>query len=254
MNRMPRVYTGRDGLKGIGRIGTASCLDEVSKLKKRPSVYIGGGGVRMRTVLADGGIVGGGMKAVRGGEPSPRVVTKPKSEKRVEEFSKAKVAIEKKIIEAEAKAEKSGEAEVCKSKMEMARELNLAESAAKVEEAAIESQANPPARVVQFEESKDGRGEGTRSEVGMTETEERLADFLGAAQGVLPEAGAGEVAEETREVFSGLPLGETKAGGGKKKRKRRGRRVAESTEVSEAERMAIQTDLEAASDAAASVE
>lgn len=229
MNGRPKVYMGRDGIKGISRIGQARYLEKKAGPKKRFSVYMGGGGVSARTVLANGGIVGGGMVRVRGGAPSPSIATKPKPEKRLEKFSKAMTEKEREFVEADAKAEKPGEAEVRKNMMEMARE----------------PQTNPPTMVAQPEAPKDERGDCEKPKDGMTETEERLADFLAAAQEVVP------TAEETRAVLPELPLGETKAEGGKKRRKRKGRKTAESTEVPEAERAAIQAELEAASDAVA---
>jgi hypothetical protein len=267
MNGRPKVYMGRDGLKGVSRIGQASYLEKMAGPKKKPTVYMGSGGVSVRQVLANGGIVGGGMVRVR-------PVTAAKSL-----YVGGNGA---------AKVEKPREAEVRKSKMEMSREANRAAAVNRnppkaVEAVGVYAPAKVEVKAKEVSSPKEGinegivdcwppmdeRGNGTKPEVGMTETEERLADFLGAAQEVVLPMGDGKAdppaeteesiaarvkaneAKETMGILPELPFGEMKAEGGKKRRRRRGRKAKSSTEVTEAERTAIQAELEAASDAAA---
>ena len=259
MKRELRVYMGRDGFMGMSRVAQTWTGGRVGQMQKRSLVYMGGGGASVRAVLASGGIVGGGMVSVGGGAPSPRVVTKPKPKKRLEEFSKAMAEKEMEFVEADAESEKPGEAEVRKNMMEMATEPNLAGAVdrnppkavdavgdyapAKVVEAAIEPQTNPPTMAVQPEAPKDESGEVPTVEV----TTEELPKYTGFSKG---EWGDGGV------TMPELPLGEVASDevGKKKHRKRRGRKAKESTEVGETERAAIQAELEAASDAAANGE
>lgn len=314
MNGRPKVYMGRDGFKGVSRIGQSSYLEKMAGPQKKSKVYSGGAGVSIHRVLANGGIVGGGMvrvrsetakpiymggkgraEALRGeekpretalkivkprfpiippkkeeaematkvevtfgsGDSSPRVVNEPKCEKKLEELSKLMAEMEMKFIEADAKAEKPGGAEVRKSMMEMAREPqpNLA--------AAVDR--NPPKAV-------EAVGVYAPAEVGMTETEERLTDFLAAAQEVVSptEDGKADPPAETEETiaarveesktegmrlaFPELPQGEDSLEGGKKRRKRKNRKPRASTEMPEAERAAIQAEIEEASETAAEVQ
>ena len=208
----PKIYFGDGGFRGMSEIRRSGSVNSRPSIRKSPSVYMGGGmsvGVSARSVLASGGIVGGGMVGVGGGVPSPRVVTKPKPEKRLEEFSKAMAEKEMELIEADAKAEKFGEAEVRKNMMEMAREPNLA--------AAMEELP----KYTEF--SMNERGNGCNEK--MTEKEERLADFLEAAQDAkakCEETDAPPTVEPTSAaVLPELPLGEAVPAEGKRKRKRR---------------------------------
>ena len=109
--KKPKVYFGAGGFTGVGTIGKSPIVGA-----KKPMVY--GGGVSAAKVLTGGGISRGG---VMGLSSSPSVVAKPKPEKRLEKFSKTMAEKEKEFIEADAKAEKPGEAEVRKNMMEMAR-------------------------------------------------------------------------------------------------------------------------------------
>lgn len=210
-----RVYMGRDGFRGMSEIRRTSYLEKMSGPKKRPSVYMSSGGVSARTVLANGGIVGGGMVRVR-------PVTTAKSlyvGGRTAAKSEAKErAAEKKVVP---------RFPIIPPKEENTEKLR------EVEAEEIKAVTSPT----------EERVAETKPQVGMTETEERLADFLGVAQEVLP----------LRAVLPEPPLGgilsdET---GKKKHRKRRGRKPRVSTEVSEEVRATIQAELEAASDAAA---
>lgn len=281
MNGRPKVYMGRDGFRGVSRIGHSSYLEKMAGPQKKPLVYSGGAGVSIHKVLANGGIVGGGMVRVRPvtaaksiymggegraevlrGEEKPREmalktvkprfpIIPPKTEKRLEEFSKTMAEKEMKFIEADAtKAERPEEAEVRKNMMEMAREPNLAAT----------------------EAPKDERGDGAKPQVGMTETEERLTDLLAAAQDVVSPTEDGKAdppaeteetiaarvegseAEEMRLAFPELSQGENSLDGGKKRRKRKNRKPRASTEMPEAERAAIQAEIEAASETAAEVQ
>ena len=252
MNRRLKVYMGRDGFSGVSRIGQTSYLEKKAWPQKRPAVYMGSGGVNVRTVLAKGGIVGGGVLSVGGGFSSPRVVDKPKPEKRLEKTTKATVEKEKESVEAGAKAEKPSEAEVRKSMMEKAMEAKQVAAVdrnppeaveavgvyapAEVEEAAIESQAKAEQPEAQAEES----GEVPTVEVTM----EGLPKYTGFSKG---EWGGGGV------TMPELPLGAvgTYEGGKKKRRKRRGRRTSGRTEEPEVARAAIRTELEADGDVAA---
>ena len=301
MNGRPKVYMGRDGFKGMSSIGKPSYLEKMAGPQKKPSVYIGNGGVSVRNVLANGGIVRGGMVRVKtvalakpvymggkGGAEAARGEVKPKEtvlkvikprfpiippkpEKRLEKFSKAMAEKEMEFIEVDAKTEKPGEAEVRKNMIEMAREPNLAateeQPKQEIEKATISPKEGIKEGVGACLPPKDEQGNCAESQVGMTETEERLTDFLAAAQEVVSplEDGKADPSAETRESIAareemrtailGLPLGEVPLESGKKRRGRTGRRVkAKNTEVSEAERAAIQAELEAASDAAANVE
>jgi hypothetical protein len=144
--KKPKVYFGEGGFTGVGKIGKSPVVGV-----RKPMVY--GGGVSASKVLSGGGISRGG---VIGLTPSPKVVSglmrefprqklvnaaeferaakgfgykipsevEPLPEKRLEEFSKAMAEKEMEFIEADAKAEKPGEAEVRKNMMEMAREPN----------------------------------------------------------------------------------------------------------------------------------
>ena len=261
MNGIPKVYMGRDGFKGVSRIGHSSYLEKMAGPQKKPMVYSGGAGVSIHKVLANGGIVGGGVVRVRpvtaakslymGGRTAAKVETgeraalkavkprfpiiPPKTEKRLDEFSKTMAEKEMKFIEADVtRAERPEEAEIRKSMMEMAREPNLAAEVdrnppkaveavgayapAEIEEAAIEPQTNPPTVEVTMEE---------------------LPKYTGFSKG---EWGVGG------DTTSELPLGEGSLEGGKKRRKRKNRKPRASTEMPEAERAAIQAEIEAASD------
>lgn len=115
--KKPKVYFGAGGFTGVGTIGKSPIVGA-----KKPMVY--GGGVSAAKVLTGGGISRGG---VMGLSSFPSIVAKPKPEKRLEKFSKAMAEKEKEFIEADAKAEKPGEAEVRKNMMEMAREPKAVE-------------------------------------------------------------------------------------------------------------------------------
>lgn len=211
--KKPKVYFGAGGFTGVGTIGKSPIVGA-----KKPMVY--GGGVSAAKVLTGGGISRGG---VMGLSSSPSVVAKPKPEKRLEKFSKAMAEKEMEFIEADAKAEKPGEAEVRKNMMEMAREpkaveqpkVELAETKtaeepkrAVVVEAAIEPQTEPPTMAV-LPELPAAVEEAPVPQVEVTIAE--LPKYTGFSKG---EWGTGNVT--TPE----LPLG---GNGGKKKRRRRRR-------------------------------
>lgn len=194
--KKPKVYFGAGGFTGIGTIGKSPIVGA-----KKPMVY--GGGVSAAKVLTGGGISRGG---VMGLSSSPKIVAKPKPEKRLEKFSKAMAEKEKEFIEADAKAEKPGEAEVRKNMMEMAREPKR--EAAVVVEAAIEPQTEPPTMAV-LPELPAAEEDAPVPQVEVTIAE--LPKYTGFSKG---EWGTGSVT--TPE----LPLG---GNGGKKKRRRRRR-------------------------------
>lgn len=202
--KKPKVYFGAGGFTGIGTIGKSPIVGA-----KKPMVY--GGGVSAAKVLTGGGISRGG---VMGLSSSPRIVAKPKPEKRLEKFSKAMAEKEKEFIEADAKVEKPGEAEVRKNMMEMAREPNREAAVdgnppkAVVVEAAIEPQTEPPTMAV-LPELPAAEEEAPVPQVEVTVDE--LPKYTGFSKG---EWGTGNVT--TPE----LPLG---GNGGKKKRRRRRR-------------------------------
>lgn len=202
--KKPKVYFGAGGFTGIGTIGKSPIVGA-----KKPMVY--GGGVSAAKVLTGGGISRGG---VMGLSSSPSVVAKPKPEKRLEEFSKAMAEKEKEFIEADAKAEKPGEAEVRKNMMEMA----------------IEPQTEPPTMAVLPDPPP--------------ETEETIAARVEESRAVLPELPAAEEEAPVPQVevtvdelpkYTGFSKGEWGTGnvttpelplggnGGKKKRRRRRR-------------------------------
>ena len=194
--KKPKVYFGAGGFTGIGTIGKSPIVGA-----KKPMVY--GGGVSAAKVLTGGGISRGG---VMGLSSSPKIVAKPKPEKRLEKFSKAMAEKEKEFIEADAKAEKPGEAEVRKNMMEMAREPKR--EAAVVVEAAIEPQTEPPTMAV-LPELPAAEEDAPVPQVEVTIAE--LPKYTGFSKG---EWGTGSVT--TPE----LPFG---GNGGKKKRRRRRR-------------------------------
>lgn len=204
--KKPKVYFGAGGFTGVGTIGKSPIVGA-----KKPMVY--GGGVSAAKVLTGGGISRGG---VMGLSSSPSIVAKPKPEKRLEEFSKAMAEKEKEFIEADAKAEKPGEAEVRKNMMEMAREPNR--------EAAIEPQTEPPTMAVLPE---------LESVVPLKPIEEVMAEKAAAVE----EAPVPQVEVTIAELpkYTGFSKGEWGTGnvttpelplggnGGKKKRRRRRR-------------------------------
>lgn len=218
--KKPKVYFGAGGFTGIGTIGKSPIVGA-----KKPMVY--GGGVSAAKVLTGGGISRGG---VMGLSSSPSIVAKPKPEKRLDEFSKAMAKKEMEFIEADAKAEKPGEAEVRKNMMEMAREPNREAEVdrnppkAIVVEAAIEPQTEPPTMgvlpelesVVPLKPIEEVIAEKAAAveEAPMPQVEVTIAElpkYTGFSKG---EWGTGSVT--TPE----LPLG---GNGGKKKRRRRRR-------------------------------
>ena len=199
--KKPKVYFGAGGFTGVGTIGKSPIVGA-----RKPMVY--GGGVSAAKVLTGGGISRGG---VMGLSSSPSVVAKPKPEKRPEKFSKTMAEKEKEFIEADAKAEKPGEAEVRKNMMEMARESKTAAvdrnpPKAVVVEAAIEPQTEPPTMGV-LPELPAAEEEAPVPQVEVTV--EELPKYTGFSKG---EWGTGNVT--TPE----LPLG---GNGGKKKRRHR---------------------------------
>ena len=217
--KKPKVYFGAGGFTGIGTIGKSPIVGA-----KKPMVY--GGGVSAAKVLTGGGISRGG---VMGLSSSPSTVAKPKPEKRLEKFSKAMAEKEREFIEADAKAEKPGEAEVRKNMMEMARGSNREAvdrnpPKAIVVEAAIEPQTEPPTMgvlpelesVVPLKPMEEVMAEKAAAveEAPVPQVEVTIAElpkYTGFSKG---EWGTGSVT--TPE----LPLG---GNGGKKKRRRRRR-------------------------------
>ena len=193
--KKPKVYFGAGGFTGVGTIGKSPIVGA-----KKPMVY--GGGVSAAKVLTGGGISRGG---VMGLSSFPSIVAKPKPEKRLEKFSKAMAEKEKEFIEADAKAEKPGEAEVRKNMMEMAREPNRE---AAVVESKIEQPTEPPTMAV-LPELPTAEEEAPVPTVEVTIAE--LPKYTGFSKG---EWGTGSVT--TPE----LPFG---GNGGKKKRRRRRR-------------------------------
>lgn len=251
MNNMRKIYISGEGKTSGMPKAPRKVKAEPAREYDRPSVYTGSGGVNIRLVLSSGGIVGGGIERARGetalkslymggktgakGEMIGRgalKVVKPRFPiipPKVEKPSETKVEVEAKEVSSPKERFEEGVGDCC-----------------------------PP---------MDEHGNGTNPREGLTEAEERMVDFLDAAQEVIPELKkADEVipepppeteetiaerAEETRATLPELPLGDVNAGSGKKRHRRRGRKPRESTEVTEAERAAIQAEVEAASDAAA---
>lgn len=218
--KKPKVYFGAGGFTGVGTIGKSPIVGA-----KKPMVY--GGGVSAAKVLTGGGISRGG---VMGLSSSPSIVAKPKPEKRLEKFSKAMAEKEMEFIEADAKAEKPGEAEVRKNMMEMAREPNREAEVdgnppkAVVVEAAIEPQTEPPTMAVLPE---------LESVVPLKPIEEVMAEKAAAVEEApVPQV---EVTMEELPKYTGFSKGEWGTGsvttpelplggnGGKKKRRRRRR-------------------------------
>ena len=234
--KKPKVYFGAGGFTGVGTIGKSPIVGA-----KKPMVY--GGGVCAAKVLTGGGLSRGG---VMGLSSSPSIVAKPKPEKRLEKFSKTMAEKEKECIEADAKAEKPGEAEVRKNMMEMAREPKTVELPKVVTAAVSEfSSYKKPAEVEPIPEVEQV---GTTSDALTYEGEAAKADGetleVPETTAVLPELPAAEEEAPVPQVevtvdelpkYTGFSKGEWGTGnvttpelpfggnGGKKKRRRRRR-------------------------------